>query len=122
MIGRGQNYCPYVHSEDLGEGYLLAAEKGNAVQDYIFTAVPAKQIDFTNMTSRLLGGKEIKSGLPLWLAKILVGEVLTEAMSISVRASSKKARKELGWLPKHKTIQEGLPVVIERLKKDLSST
>ncbi len=104
MIGDGQNYCPYVCAEDVGEGYRLAAEEGQPNEDYIFAAAPARQIDFVNLTSRLLGGKEIRSGLPLWLSRIIVGEVLTEAMTISVRASSKKAKQELGWLPKYPTV------------------
>lgn len=116
MIGNGLNYCPYIHSKDVGEGYRLVAERGESGQDYIFAAEPARQIDFTNLASHLLGGKQIKSGLPLWAAKILVGEVLLEAMTISLRANSDKAKKELGWKLKYQTIEAGLPAAIEALQ------
>ena len=116
MIGDGQNSCPYIHSEDVAEGYRLVAEKANPGEDYIFAAEPAKQIDFVNLTSRLLGGKEIKSGLPAWLAKMVVGDVLVEAMTFSVCAKSDKARKELGWAPRYPTIQQGLPAAIKLLR------
>jgi nucleoside-diphosphate-sugar epimerase len=118
MIGDGQNFCPYIYAVDIAEGYRLAAERAHPVDDYIFAAQPAKQIDFVNLASRLLGGKEIKSGLSTWLAKIIVGEVLVEAMTLSVRARSNKAKQELGWLPKYPTIEQGLPVAITRLKNE----
>ncbi len=116
MIGDGQNFCPYIHSDDVAEGYRLAAEKAKQGEDYIFAAEPAQQIDFVNLTSRLLGGREIRSGLPAWLARVVVGDVLVEAMTLSVRAKSEKARKDLAWSLRYPTIQDGLPAALKSLE------
>ncbi len=115
IIGDGSNYCPYIYSQDIGDGYRLAAEKGTPVTDYILAAQPAKQIVFANLTSHLLGGKEARRGLPTWLAQLVLGDVLTEAMTISLRANADKARTELDWIPVYPSIEEGLPAALKRL-------
>ena len=41
--------------------------------------------------------------LPRWLARLLAGEAATVMMTEAVGASNAKAKRELGWPPRHAT-------------------
>jgi hypothetical protein len=45
--------------------------------------------------------------VPVWLARILAGEVVVRMMTTSRGASNRKAKEELGWQPAWRTWRAG---------------
>jgi nucleoside-diphosphate-sugar epimerase len=50
--------------------------------------------------------------LPRWLGRMLAGEAVTVMMTEVRGASNAKAKRELGWKPKHPSWREGFGQVV----------
>jgi nucleoside-diphosphate-sugar epimerase len=93
---------PLVHSEDLAELYLLALERAPARSSYIGAAVEglavgriarafAKRFGTRQQPPQIISGDEIAAELGEWAG----------GYGLDQRLSGEKARRELGWKPKH---------------------
>jgi nucleoside-diphosphate-sugar epimerase len=56
--------------------------------------------------ARVIGAKPPRR-LPVWLARPLVGEFGVSLMTKVRGSSNAKARRELGWQPRHSSWREG---------------
>jgi 2-alkyl-3-oxoalkanoate reductase len=50
---------------------------------------------------------------PVWLGRLLGGEMIVEWLTQGRGASNEKARRELGWAPKYPSWRDGFPVWAE---------
>ena len=53
---------------------------------------------------------------PVWLGRLLAGEVVVSLMTEARGASNAKARRELGWAPGYPSWRDGFPVWAEGSK------
>lgn len=97
--GTGEQYWPLVHRDDVAEAYALALEHGAGGQHY-------NLCDESTFTVRQMGeavaqaaGAELRTSDPETLVKRL--GAYGEALLASTRCSAVKARRELGWVPRH---------------------
>ena len=58
------------------------------------------------MLARTIGAKPPRR-VPRWLGRLLAGEAATVMMTDVRGASNAKARRELGWEPRHPSWREG---------------
>lgn len=97
-IGEGNASTSTVHVDDAARLYLLAAEKGGAGEIYNCTSstyVTAYQL--AEAMSSILG-LPLKS-IQLEEAEARFGKFLANFFSVENRASSAKAKRDLGWQP-----------------------
>jgi nucleoside-diphosphate-sugar epimerase len=117
IIGDGAQTMHYIAASDAASGYRLAIEKGLDGDDYLLADDrPSTLGEFTRLVARLLGAPEPKSVPEEDLIPIL-GEWNVEAYTFCPKVDSTKARERLGWTPRYRTIEEGLPVVIREFKR-----
>jgi nucleoside-diphosphate-sugar epimerase len=112
--GKGMNYMPWVHTDDLAKAYVLAAAqppKGQLI--HIVDNQPLRLTEFASLLVRTVG-KSRAQRMPKWLVSLLAGGPLVEMLTSSYRANNEKAKRILGWEPQHPTMEEGLPEVVER--------
>ena len=105
-VDGGKNYTTTIHVEDAARLYLLAAHKGKAGELYNAsgaTDVTARQI-FDAIAEAI--GVEVSS-VTYEAAQGMLGETFAWFLKAQNRASSAKARQELGWQP------EGLGILDE---------
>ncbi|PRP80151.1 hypothetical protein PROFUN_12234 [Planoprotostelium fungivorum] len=100
VVGVNQIW-PTVHVDDLGEAYVLAVEKGNRGQVYNVSNEPIS----LNQTLQKLQS-HVKFEFEEQLAPADNG--FLTALRSSQNISSKKAREELGWVPKRAPLDEGI--------------
>jgi hypothetical protein len=53
---------------------------------------------------------------PVWLGRLLGGEMIVEWMTQGRGASNEKAKRELGWTPNYPSWRDGFPVWVEEFK------
>lgn len=117
FIGDGEQTMHYIAAGDAAAGYRLAIEKGVAGENYLLAdEKPSTLGAFTRLVAREMGAPEPTPVPEAALAPIL-GAWAVEAYTTCSKIDSTKARKELGWAPRFRTIEEGIPVVVREYKR-----
>jgi len=103
VVGNGEGVWSFVHIEDAAEATAIAIERGapgiyNVVDDN-----PAAVRDWLPEAARELGAKR-PMRVPRWLGRLLAGEAATVMMTEIRGASNAKAKRELGWVPRHPSL------------------
>ena len=117
VIGEGLQTMHYLEAMDAASGYRLAIERGVPGEDYLLADdQPSTLGEFTSLVAREMGAPPPKSVLEEDLIPVL-GAWAVEAYTTCPRVDSTKARRDLGWTPRYRTIQEGVPVVVRAYKR-----
>ena len=97
--GDGSQHWSLVHRDDLAEGYALAYEHGRAGERYLL----ADESRFTVKELAEAVAEATGSRALSWPAAELVNSMggYGEALLNDLTVSSAKARRELGWVPRH---------------------
>ncbi|MDI1479166.1 NAD-dependent epimerase/dehydratase family protein [Polyangium sp. y55x31] len=103
-IGRGLNIWSNVHIADMTELYLLALEKAPAGSFYYVENGEASFGDIVRAIGKALGLGEAEA----WPAEQAIArwgrELAVFALGSNSRVRSEKARRELGWSPRHGSV------------------
>jgi nucleoside-diphosphate-sugar epimerase len=104
--GDGGAIWSWIHVEDAASATVAAVTRGSGVYN-IVDDDPAPVSEMLPAIADLLGAKPPRH-VPVWLARLLAGEVGV-AMLTEIRGSSNaKARRELDWAPKWTTWRDGV--------------
>jgi nucleoside-diphosphate-sugar epimerase len=103
IVGDGGGILSFVHVADAAEATAIAVERGapgiyNVVDDN-----PAPVRDWLPEAARELGAKK-PFRVPRWVGRLLAGEAATLMMTELRGASNAKAKRELGWTPRHPSL------------------
>ena len=91
---------------ELRSRIVAAVDRGMSGIYNIVDDEPAKVADFLPVAARACGGKPPRR-VPRWLGRLLAGEAATFMMTELRGASNAKAKRELGWTPRHPSWREG---------------
>ncbi len=121
MIGDGSQTMHYIEASDAASGYRLAIEKGIPGEDYLLADdVPSTIGEFTTLVAREMGAPAPTSIPEEELIPVL-GAWSVEAYTTCPKVDSTKARRDLGWAPRYRTIQEGVPPVVRAFRRTLEA-
>ena len=117
MIGDGAQTMHYLTASDAASGYRLAIEKGVPGEDYLLADDRPSTIgEFTRLVAKEMGAPPPTSVREEELVPVL-GQWTLEAYTYCPKVDSTKARTQLGWVPRYRTIEEGVPVVVREFKR-----
>ncbi len=117
FIGDGSQTMHYVAAADAAAGYRLAIEKGAIGEDYLLSDdKPTTLGAFTRLVAREMGAPE-PTAVPVENLLPVLGAWNIEAFTTCYKIDSTKARKALGWAPRFRTIEEGIPVIVREYKR-----
>jgi nucleoside-diphosphate-sugar epimerase len=105
LIGSGEGWWSFVHTDDAAEATALAIERGSGIYN-IVDDEPAPARVWLPALAAFLGAKP-PFHVPAWLARLVAGEHLVVMMTESRAASNAKAKRELGWRPRHSSWRQG---------------
>jgi nucleoside-diphosphate-sugar epimerase len=105
LIGDGGAWWSFVQIDDAAEATALAVERGQGVYN-IVDDDPAPVHEWLPAIATMLGAKP-PFHVPKWLARIAAGEHLVAMMTQSRAGSNAKAKRELGWRPRHPSWRGG---------------
>ena len=116
-IGEGTQNMHYVEAADAAVAYRLAIERGLDGEDYLIADDQPSTIgEFTRLVAREVGAPAPKPVPEEDLIPIL-GDWCVEAYTFCPKVDSTKAREQLGWAPRYKTIEQGVPHVVREWRQ-----
>jgi nucleoside-diphosphate-sugar epimerase len=106
VVGDGAGVWSFVHIEDAADATVAAVERGRGGIYNIVDDEPAAVRDWLPAAAAAVGAKQPRR-VPRWLGRALAGEAAAVMMTEVRGASNAKAKRELGWSPRHPSWRQG---------------
>jgi nucleoside-diphosphate-sugar epimerase len=106
VIGDGGGVWSFVHIADAAEATCAALERGERGIYNIVDDDPAPVREWLPGLARSIGAPK-PWRVPRWVGRLAVGEAGVVLMTEIRGASNEKAKRELGWEPRHRGWREG---------------
>jgi nucleoside-diphosphate-sugar epimerase len=108
VVGGGAGVTSFVHVEDAAEATAAALERARPGIYNIVDDEPAPVREWLPEVARRVGAKPPRR-VPRWLGRLIAGEAAAVMMTEVRGASNEKAKRELGWAPRHPSWRQGIP-------------
>ncbi len=106
VVGSGAGIVSFIHIEDAARATVAAIERGPRGIYNIVDDEPAPASEWLPYLARAVGAKPPRH-VPLWLGKLVAGELVAAMMTEARGASNAKAKRELGWQPLYPSWRKG---------------
>ena len=106
IVGRGNGIWSFIHIDDAAAATALAVERGAPGVYNIVDDDPAPVSEWLPYLADVLGAKPPRR-VPVWLARLIVGEPLVSMMTKLRGSTNDKAKRELGWRPAYPSWRDG---------------
>jgi len=107
IVGSGGAVWSFIHVDDGAEATAIAVERGEPGIYNVVDDAPAPVREWLPAVARAIGAKPPRH-FPKWLGRLFAGEMGVLMMTELRGSSNEKAKRELGWRPRHASIWEGL--------------
>jgi 2-alkyl-3-oxoalkanoate reductase len=115
IVGDGDGVSSFVHLDDAASATVLALERGEPGVYNIVDDDPAPAREWLPALADAIGAKPPRH-VPVWLARLLAGEVGVVMMTQVRGASNAKAKRELGWTLSYPSWRQGFPASYRELR------
>ena len=106
IVGGGDAVFSFVHIDDAADATVAAVERGAPGIYNVVDDEPAAVREWLPVYAEALGAKPPRK-VPRWLARLVAGKAAAQAATTLRGASNAKAKRELGWQPRHPSWREG---------------
>jgi nucleoside-diphosphate-sugar epimerase len=120
LVGGGTGYTSWVHLDDAASATVLAVEQQATGVFDIVDDEPAPVSEWLPHLAACAGARP-PLRVPAWLARLLAGEVAVIVMTEGRAFSNTKAKRELGWAPRHSSWREGFQAELAAPNAGISS-
>jgi nucleoside-diphosphate-sugar epimerase len=107
VVGSGAGVWSFVQVEDAAEATAAALGRGRRGIYNVVDDEPAPVSEWLPAMAAALGAKPPRH-VPRWLGRLLAGEAAVVMMTEIRGASNAKAKRELGWAPRHPSWRQGV--------------
>src|SRR4051812_47921201 len=114
IVGDGGGVWSWIHLDDAAAATVLALDHDGPAIYNIVDDEPAPVREWLPVLAQALGAKPPRH-VPTWLARLLAGDAVTVMSTEERGASNAKAKRELGWTPRHPTWRTGFEAVYSTL-------
>jgi nucleoside-diphosphate-sugar epimerase len=108
IVGDGDGVFSFTHVDDAASAFVAAVAGGDPGVYNVVDDEPGKQREWLPAYAEALDAKPPRH-VPSWLAKLVAGRPAIENMEGMRGASNSKAKRELGWQPRHRSWRQGFP-------------
>lgn len=106
VVGDGGGVWSFIHVADAADATLAAVERGSRGVYNVVDDDPAPVAEWLPTLAHKLGAKK-PMRVPRFVGKLFAGEAGVVMMTDIRGASNAKAKRELGWRPKHSSWRQG---------------
>jgi nucleoside-diphosphate-sugar epimerase len=110
IVGDGGGIWSWIHLDDAAAATVAALEHDGPGVFNIVDDDPAAVREWLPVLAQTLGAKPPRR-FPVWLARLLAGEFVVALSTEARGASNAKAKRQLGFAPRHPSWREGFPAV-----------
>ncbi|MGZ6709203.1 MAG: NAD-dependent epimerase/dehydratase family protein, partial [Solirubrobacteraceae bacterium] len=110
IVGDGGGYSSFIHLDDAAAATVLALEHDGEGIFNIVDDEPAPVREWLPVLAQALGAKPPRH-FPVWLARLFAGDGGVMMGTEARAGSNAKAKRELGWTPRHPSWREGFAAV-----------
>ena len=107
ILGGGAGIWSFVHVEDAADATALAVERGPRGIYNIVDDEPAATRDWVPVVASQLGAGAPRR-IPRWIGRLFAGEAVATMSTEARGASNERARRVLGWRPRHASWRDHL--------------
>ncbi len=100
IVGDGAGVWSFIHVADAAEATLAAIERGDRGVYNVVDDEPARTAEFLPAIAETLGAKPPRR-VPRFVGRLIAGQAAAVMMTEVRGASNEKAKRELGWRPRH---------------------
>lgn len=110
-VPRGGGDLGWIHLDDAVTATVAALENGSAGSAYnIVDDEPASWRTVMTTLAKAYGAPAPRT-LPAWLLRLAAPYAAAVALDTSLHVSNARARRELGWAPKHPSVRPDTPAI-----------
>ena len=106
IVGKGDGVFSFIHVEDAAAATVAAVERGAAGAYNVVDDEPAPMREWVPAFCEAIGARK-PLRVPVWLARLIAGRAAVASATQLRGASDAKAKRELGWQPRHRSWREG---------------
>jgi nucleoside-diphosphate-sugar epimerase len=106
VVGNGGGIWSFVHVADAAEATVAAVDRGRRGIYNVVDDEPAPVAEWLPGLAAAIGAPKPRR-IPRWLGQLAVGEAGIAMMTEIRGASNAKAKRELGWQPRHASWRQG---------------
>lgn len=106
LVGRATGHSSWIHLDDAASATVLAVEQKATGVFNIVDDDPAPASEWLPHLASCAGAKR-PVRIPVWLARWVAGDQAVVMMTEGRGFSNAKAKRELGWLPRHPSWRQG---------------
>jgi nucleoside-diphosphate-sugar epimerase len=106
VVGDGGGIWSFVHVADAAEATVAAVERGRRGIYNVVDDEPAPVAVWLPALAQAIGAPK-PWRVPRWVGRLLAGEAGAVMMTETRGASNAKAKRELGWQPRHASWRAG---------------
>jgi nucleoside-diphosphate-sugar epimerase len=117
IVGDGAGVWSFVHTEDAASATVAALDHGAPGIYNVVDDDPAPASEWLPYLAEVIGAKPPRR-VPVWLGRILAGEVPVSMMTRIRGSSNAKAKRELGWTPRYASWREGFAAETGQLSRE----
>lgn len=106
LVGGGTGFMSWVHVDDAASATVLAVEQKATGVFNVVDDDPAPASEWLPYLAACAGAKPPRRA-PVWLVRLLAGEMAVGMMTQGRGFTNAKARRELGWVPRYPSWRQG---------------
>jgi 2-alkyl-3-oxoalkanoate reductase len=106
IVGDGGGIASFIHLDDAATATVLALERGTSGIYNVVDDDPAPLREWLPEVARIIGADPPRH-FPVWLARVVAGEVPVMMATEARGASNAKAKRELGWTLRYPSWRKG---------------
>ena len=106
VIGEGAGRWSWIHVDDAAAATVAALERGESGIYHVVDDEPARASEWIPRLAELAGAKPPRR-IPVWLGRLLAGDVAVRMMTATRGVSNEKAKRALDWRPRWPSWRDG---------------
>ena len=107
IVGSGEGMFSFIHVADAADATVAAVERGTRGVYHVVDDEPAPVREWLPVVATQMGAPRPKR-IPRWLGRLMAGETIVTISTETRGASNERAKRVLGWAPRHASWRQAL--------------